>query len=169
MARSKSLARRYVARPAPRGGGGGGEPVRRKRVRPGMAALREIRKYQKSTELLLRRLPFARLVGGGSSKRGGVDKSTGRWALQPGISLWLAACLAGGRAGALASNGLWRLTAVHCCCWCCCCRRWFRLQVREVTQEYAPTKTFRWQASAMFALQEMAEAYLVGLFEDANL
>ena len=27
----------------------------------------------------------------------------------------------------------------------------------------------RWQASAMLALQEAAEAHLVGLFEDANL
>ena len=29
---------------------------------PGTLALREIRKYQKSTDLLLRKLPFARLV-----------------------------------------------------------------------------------------------------------
>lgn len=32
------------------------------RYRPGTVALREIRKYQKSTELLIRRLPFQRLV-----------------------------------------------------------------------------------------------------------
>lgn len=32
------------------------------RFRPGTVALREIRHYQKSTDLLLRRLPFARLV-----------------------------------------------------------------------------------------------------------
>ena len=32
------------------------------RFRPGTVALREIRKYQKSTELLIRKLPFARLV-----------------------------------------------------------------------------------------------------------
>ncbi len=32
------------------------------RYRPGTAALREIRKFQKSTELLLRKLPFQRLV-----------------------------------------------------------------------------------------------------------
>ena len=30
--------------------------------RPGTVALREIRKYQRSTELLIRKLPFARLV-----------------------------------------------------------------------------------------------------------
>merc|ERR1719272_512775 len=32
------------------------------RFRPGTVALREIRKYQRSTELLIRKLPFARLV-----------------------------------------------------------------------------------------------------------
>lgn len=33
-----------------------------KRFRPGSVALREIRKLQKSTELLIRKLPFQRLV-----------------------------------------------------------------------------------------------------------
>ena len=33
-----------------------------RRYRPGTLALREIRKYQKSTELLIRKLPFQRLV-----------------------------------------------------------------------------------------------------------
>lgn len=33
-----------------------------RRFRPGTVALREIRKYQKSTELLIRKLPFQRLV-----------------------------------------------------------------------------------------------------------
>ena len=32
------------------------------RFRPGTVALREIRRYQKSTELLIRKLPFQRLV-----------------------------------------------------------------------------------------------------------
>jgi histone H3 len=32
------------------------------RYRPGVVCLREIRKYQKSTELLIRKLPFQRLV-----------------------------------------------------------------------------------------------------------
>jgi hypothetical protein len=35
---------------------------KKKRYRPGTVALREIRKYQKSTELLLAKLPFSRLV-----------------------------------------------------------------------------------------------------------
>ncbi|ODV93674.1 hypothetical protein PACTADRAFT_51441 [Pachysolen tannophilus NRRL Y-2460] len=33
-----------------------------RRYKPGTVSLREIRKYQKSTDLLLRKLPFARLV-----------------------------------------------------------------------------------------------------------
>ena len=33
-----------------------------RRYRPGTVALREIRKYQKSTDLLIRKLPFQRLV-----------------------------------------------------------------------------------------------------------
>jgi hypothetical protein len=36
----------------------------RHRYRPGTRALQEIRKYQKSTDLLIRKLPFARLVSG---------------------------------------------------------------------------------------------------------
>mmetsp|Transcript_44501 Transcript_44501/g.115700 ORF Transcript_44501/g.115700 Transcript_44501/m.115700 type:complete len:114 (+) Transcript_44501:232-573(+) len=41
----------------------GAQPQQKKhRYRPGTKALMEIRRYQRSTELLLRRLPFARLV-----------------------------------------------------------------------------------------------------------
>ena len=48
--------------------------IEKRRYRPGTVALREIRKYQKSTELLIRKLPFARLVckvdlGQGSRRR----------------------------------------------------------------------------------------------------
>ncbi|RKU41007.1 centromeric DNA-binding histone H3-like protein cse4 [Coniochaeta pulveracea] len=42
-----------------------GDPVpqgKKRRYKPGTVALREIRKYQNSTDLLLRKLPFARLV-----------------------------------------------------------------------------------------------------------
>ena len=70
------------------------------RYRPGTVALREIRKYQKSTELLIRKLPFQRLV-------------------------------------------------------------------REIAQDLFPD--VRFQSSAILALQEASEAYLVGLFEDTNL
>ena len=80
----------------PRGAGGG-----RGRLRPGTRALREIRRFQKSTELLIRKLPFARLV-------------------------------------------------------------------REIQLPFT-LEPYRWQAEALLALQEAAEAYLVRLFEDANL
>ena len=67
MARAKVPARRYVARAAPRAGG----IIRAKpRARPGMKALREIRRYQKGAELLLRKLPFARLVSKAAGARG---------------------------------------------------------------------------------------------------
>ncbi|OBA22700.1 histone-fold-containing protein [Metschnikowia bicuspidata var. bicuspidata NRRL YB-4993] len=36
--------------------------ARKRRYRPGTNALREIRKFQRGTDLLLRKLPFARLV-----------------------------------------------------------------------------------------------------------
>lgn len=38
------------------------EVKKKHRYRPGTVALREIRKYQKSTDLLLRKVPFQRLV-----------------------------------------------------------------------------------------------------------
>ncbi|KIY49293.1 histone H3 [Fistulina hepatica ATCC 64428] len=83
-------------------------PHRKKRFRPGTVALREIRRYQKSTDLLLRKLPFARLV------REVADEMT--------------------------------------------------------TDENDYTNAgLRWQSSALLALQEATEAYLVHLFEDANL
>jgi hypothetical protein len=60
MARSKNEpVRRYVARSGPRADG---RQRAKPRARPGMKALREIRKYQKSSDLLIRKLPFARLV-----------------------------------------------------------------------------------------------------------
>ena len=42
------------------------------RFRPGTVALREIRKYQRSTSLLIRKLPFARLVSEKSRLGGSV-------------------------------------------------------------------------------------------------
>ena len=104
---SKSPVRGAPRSPVKAAGGGpsssSGQKVKPKarRYRPGERALREIRFYQRNTDLLIRRLPFARLV-------------------------------------------------------------------REV-QTYFFRKPYRWQAEAMSALQEAAEAHLVGLFEDANL
>ena len=71
-----------------------------KRVTPGIVALREIRRYQKSTELLIRRLPFQRLA-------------------------------------------------------------------KEIAQDIRPG--YRFQSSAIMALQESTDSYLVGLMEDTNL
>ncbi|KAJ3296292.1 centromeric DNA-binding histone H3-like protein cse4 [Borealophlyctis nickersoniae] len=79
------------------------------RYRPGTVALREIRKYQKSTELLLRKLPFARLVKEVSS------------------------------------------------------------ELSTINYEEGLTQPPRWQSSAILALQEATEAFMVHLFEDANL
>ena len=72
MARTKQTARKSTGGKAPRkqlatkaarksapAAGGVKKPHR---YRPGTVALREIRKYQKSTELLMRKLPFQRLV-----------------------------------------------------------------------------------------------------------
>ncbi|GAA5875204.1 hypothetical protein JCM16303_005044 [Sporobolomyces ruberrimus] len=73
MSRIKSKPKKAVELRGPASGkrpriSGGKKPVdggkKRKphRFRPGTVALREIRKYQKSTELLIRKLPFQRLV-----------------------------------------------------------------------------------------------------------
>ena len=43
----------------------------------------------------------------------------------------------------------------------------FQRLVREITQTYSPYLQF--QSGAILALQEAAEAYLVGLLEDSNL
>ena len=79
MARTKSTARKNTGAKAPRkqlankaarktahtvsqsvtnANGGPGGIKRVHRFRPGTVALREIRKFQKSTELLIRKLPF---------------------------------------------------------------------------------------------------------------
>ena len=70
------------------------------RYRPGTVALREIRRYQKGTELLIRKLPFQRLL-------------------------------------------------------------------KEIVRSF--NLELRLQSTAILCLQEAAEAYLVGLFEDINL
>ena len=72
MARTKQTARKSTGGKAPRkqlaskvahksapATGGVKKP---QRFRPGVVALREIRHYQKSTDLLIRKLPFQRLV-----------------------------------------------------------------------------------------------------------
>ena len=54
--RTKIICGRRIAQPPK------GRVVKARRYRPGTVALREIRKYQKSTDLLIRRKPFGRLV-----------------------------------------------------------------------------------------------------------
>merc|ERR1711965_346500 len=73
MARTKQTARKYTGGKAPRKQLNN-KPKEHKdspmsagvkkphRYRPGTVALREIRKYQKSTDLLMRKLPFQRLL-----------------------------------------------------------------------------------------------------------
>ena len=53
-------------------------PKKPHRYRPGTVALREIRRYQKSTELLIRRLPFQQLVREiAQDLKGGVNFASG--------------------------------------------------------------------------------------------
>jgi histone H3 len=62
-----------------------------RRYRPGTVALREIRKYQKSTELLIRKLPFQRLVKeiAGDEKEGIRFQSVAIEALQVAAEAYL--------------------------------------------------------------------------------
>jgi histone H3 len=41
--------------------------------------------------------------------------------------------------------------------------------VRDVTHNLDPTTPYRFQATAILALQEASESFLVSLFEDTNL
>ena len=84
-------------------------PKKPRRYRPGTVALREIRKYQKSTDLLIRKLPFQRLV------------------------------------------------------------REIAQAMGQDNPSYLSAGGYRFQSSAFVALQEAAEAYLVGLFEDTQI
>ena len=72
MARTKQTARKSTGGKAPRkmlatkaarkSAPASGRIKKPHRYRPGTVALREIRKYQKSTEFLIRKAPFQRLV-----------------------------------------------------------------------------------------------------------
>ena len=94
------LPRKQLATKAARKSRGWGGIKKMHRYRPGTVALREIRRYQKSTDLLIRKLPFQRLI-------------------------------------------------------------------REIGSDFR--KDLRFQGSALLALQEASEAYLISLFENANL
>ena len=92
---AKSSKGKTIKKTAPATGG-----VKKMRFKPGTVALREVKKFQRSTKLLLPRASFQRVV-------------------------------------------------------------------REIAQEI--DHQIRFQAQALVAVQEAGEAYLVGLFEDANL
>lgn len=94
------VGRKRVGGMTPANNTGGAVAKKRPRFRPGTVALREIRKYQRTTEFLIAKLPFQRLV-------------------------------------------------------------------RDITEDFR--SDLRFQSSALSAIQEAAEAYLVGLFEDTNL
>lgn len=140
MARTKQTARKSTGGKAPRkqlaskaarksapSTGGVKKPHRYK---PGTVALREIRRYQKSTELLIRKLPFQRLVRFCLTRR-----SQRRDRRPPAFS-------------DSHTNAP-------------------RNQVREIAQDFK--SDLRFQSSAIGALQESVESYLVSLFEDTNL
>jgi histone H3 len=78
------------------------QPKKKHRFKPGTVALREIRKYQRTGDLLIRKLPFRRLV-------------------------------------------------------------------KEIIQDTRPSEELRCAESAVLALQEAVEMYLVQVFEDSNL
>ena len=103
------------------------------RFRPGTVALREIRKYQKSTELLIRKRPFARYVD----------------TFCMTVLLFVV------------------LNVSIIDLYLCIYSTFHSSVVREIANDFKTDLKF--QAAALLALQEAAEAYLVGLFEDTNL
>ena len=101
------------------------------RYRPGTVALREIRQYQKSTDLLLKKAPFGRLVREITEGQADVQKADNEESQD-----------------LLESEAGKELIA--------------KLTVRF-------SDPFRFQSTAVLCLQEAAEAYGVGRFEDTNL
>ncbi|EDO30158.1 predicted protein [Nematostella vectensis] len=203
MARTKQTARKSTGGKAPRkqlatkaarksapATGGVKKPHR---YRPGTVALREIRRYQKSTELLIRKLPFQRLVReiAQDFKTDLRFQSSAVMALQEASEAYLVGLFEdtnlcaihakrAARKSAPATGGVKKphryrpgtvaLREI---------RRYqkstellirklpFQRLVREIAQDFKTD--LRFQSSAVMALQEASEAYLVGLFEDTNL
>ena len=118
-------------------------------------ALREIRKYQRSTELLIRKLPFARLVRADWPEPAWPREAASASPPPPSPPHCTTITAATTTTVSAAS-----LTCISCG------------QVREITQTYNSTPADgekRWQAEALLALQEACEFYMVHLFEDSNL
>ncbi|OXU20704.1 hypothetical protein TSAR_016469, partial [Trichomalopsis sarcophagae] len=150
---------------------------------PGTVALREIRRYQKSTELLIRKLPFQRLVReiAQDFKTDLRFQSSAVMALQEASEAYLVGLFEDTNLCAIHAKrvtimpkdiqpGTVALREI---------RRYqkstellirklpFQRLVREIAQDFKTD--LRFQSSAVMALQEASEAYLVGLFEDTNL
>ncbi len=165
--------RKAVIRRKPAAAGGRAKP----RARPGAKVLRDIRRYQKTGELLIRKLPFARLVSPralrlrrrprGRSAAGAAPQFRGLAPSPSPTDLGPSPSDLALRPGSARPPPAPRPAPTAACA------ARFRLllrpaQVREVTLYYT-SREFRWQRDALLALQEAVEAYLVGLFEDANL
>jgi histone H3 len=73
--RQLKLSREKLKKGTGRLGAETGNVKKPKRYRPGVVALREIRRYQKGTELLIKKLPFQRLVKEIVQKYGRIGKS----------------------------------------------------------------------------------------------
>ena len=87
MTRTKTTIRMRIGdgKSGPYKGPPKGKVRKPRRFRPGTVALREIRRYQKSTELLIRKIPFQRLVREIVHQQKGMDfrfQSTALLALQ---------------------------------------------------------------------------------------
>ncbi|CAH2073253.1 unnamed protein product, partial [Thlaspi arvense] len=121
-------------------------------------ALREIRKYQKSTELLIRKLPFQRLVReiAQDFKTDLRFQSSAVAALQEAAEAYLVGTVALREIRKYQKSTELLIRKLP-----------FQRLVREIAQDFKTD--LRFQSSAVAALQEAAEAYLVGLFEDTNL
>ncbi|KAH0907594.1 hypothetical protein HID58_039421 [Brassica napus] len=154
--------------------------------RPGTVALREIRKYQKSTELLIRKLPFQRLVReiAQDFKTDLRFQSSAVAALQEAAEAYLVGLFEDTNLCAIHAKrvtimpkdiqlarrirvALREIRKYQKSTELLIRKLPFQRLVREIAQDFKTD--LRFQSSAVAALQEAAEAYLVGLFEDTNL
>jgi Core histone H2A/H2B/H3/H4 len=124
----------------------------KKRRRPGELALKEIRMYQKSTELLIRKLPFARLVSVAASCEACFHIFQLLYLLVPQeqCSTLMMMLFALGR---LHSPALTCLSTYARCD-----------QVKEIQITFTPAgENYRWQGNAILALQVHAKLlYITG-------
>ena len=143
------------------------------RYRPGTVALREIRKYQKSTELLIRKLPFQRLVREiAQVSTCSNDCPHLRTMISATSTGYLGCCLSRQHLRICCTAAAVLLNSVCMLSTLCNLRPTQACAAADAPglcrlQDFKTD--LRFQSSAVLALQEAAEAYLVGLFEDTNL